>query len=780
MNQMDRILCFGTWQQFVFVLFLFISVTAVGAEKDWKAKWITSPDAKNEANTWICFRKDVSLQKVPKQALAAIAADSKYWLWINGQLVVFEGSLKRGPSPEDTYYDEVNLAPYLKKGTNKIAVLLWYFGKDGFSHKSSGKAGLLFDLQSDACSILSDGSWQTMIHPSILPWDGIQPNMRLSESSLYFDGRKEPVGWNQETDNSGSWVSAPEMGTPPCQPWNNLELRPIPMWKDYGLKDYVNHSDIPSVSTGEPIVCKLPSNLQVTPWLKVQSKSGEIIEIQTDHLNGGGEPNVMAKYITRDGLQEYESLGWMNGEKVTYSIPQGVKIIGLKYRETGYNTEFTGSFRCSDDFFNQLWNKARRTLYVTMRDNYMDCPDRERAQWWGDEVIEGGEAFYAFDPQGRLLHRKGMYELIKWQKPDGVLFSPVPAGNWDKELPDQMLASIGYYGFWNYYMQTGDKQVIADLYEGVVRYMSVWKLNDRNTLVYRGGGWDWADWGEHIDMELIQNAWYYLALKGTANMAKCLGKKEDATNWSRKMEVFKTAFDKTFWNGKEYRSAAYLGKTDDRGQALAVVAGLADEAKYPLLFDILKAHEHASPYMEKYVIEALFKMGQDVYGLERMKKRFSPMVHDTENSTLWEVWGQGVDGFLGGTTNHAWSGGGLTILSQLVCGISPLEPGYSKFQVAPQTGGLTFATARVGSVRGMIETRFTDSSENFELEVTVPEATSALVKLPRKNLTSIYSGGQLIWRDGLWLKKGFEKRVVFSEVAAQLEVSAGKWMFKTR
>ncbi len=763
----------------IFAAFVLASIcfSFQATAKDWNAKWITSPECKNEANTWICFRKDISLQKVPKQALAAIAADSKYWLWINGRLVVFEGGLKRGPSPEDTYYDEVDLAPYLKKGTNKIAVLLWYFGKDGFSHKSSGKAGLLFDLHSDACSILSDGSWQTMIHPSILPWDGIQPNFRLSESSLYFDGRKEPLGWNQGTGNTGLWVSALEMGTPPCQPWNNLELRPIPMWKDYGLKDYVNHSDIPSVSTGDPIVCKLPSNLQVTPWLKIQSKSGEIIEIQTDHLNGGGEPNVMAKYITRDGLQEYENLGWMNGEKVTYSIPKGVKIIGLKYRETGYNTEFTGSFRCSDDFFNQLWSKACRTLYVTMRDNYMDCPDRERAQWWGDEVIEGGEAFYAFDPQGQLLHRKGMYELIKWQKPDGVLFSPVPAGNWDKELPDQSLASIGYYGFWNYYMQMGDKQVIADLYDGVVRYMRVWELNDRNTLVYRCGGWDWADWGEHIDMELIQNAWYYLALKGTANMAECLGKKEDAASWNRKMEVFKTAFDKTFWNGKEYRSATYTGKTDDRGQALAVVAGLADEAKYPLLFDILKAHEHASPYMEKYVIEALFKMGQDAYGLERMKKRFGPMVHDPENSTLWEVWGQGVDGFLGGTTNHAWSGGGLTILSQLVCGIEPVEPGYAKFQIAPQPGNLSFAEAVVETVKGKIKVHFDRSADDFKLDCQVPEKTVAVIKLPRKNITEIRKDGKVIWKAGIPVPAKNKSLVSISANGGRAEVTSGKWCF---
>ena len=34
-----------------------------------------------------------------------------------------------------------------------------------------------------------------------------------------------------------------------------------------------------------------------------------------------------------------------------------------------------------------------------MRDSYMDCPDRERAQWWGDVVNALGEAFYALDTQ---------------------------------------------------------------------------------------------------------------------------------------------------------------------------------------------------------------------------------------------------------------------------------------------------------------------------------------------------------------------------------------------
>ncbi len=757
------------------ILFL---VQFTQAQKQWPAQWISSPDTKNEVNTWICFRKDILLHKVPKQALAAIAADSKYWLWINGEMVVFEGGLKRGPSPDDTYYDEIDLAPHLKKGHNTIAVLLWYFGKEGFSHKDSGKAGLLLDCQTLGLQLNSDENWKTLLHPAFSSCDGVQPNWRLSESSLLFDARKDPGKWMEQDYDYSSWQPAKVLGIPPCQPWNQLVRRPVPQWKDFGLKDYENKGDFPEISTGEPVIAKLPANLQVTPWLEVETTEGQAIMIRTDHFVGGGEPNVQAKYITKNGLQAYENLGWMNGEEVIYSIPEGARILGLKYRETGFDTEFTGSFHCSDEFFDQLWNKARRTLYVTMRDNYMDCPDRERAQWWGDEVIESGEAFYAFDCRSHSLQKKGMLELINWQKPDGILFSPVPAGNWDKELPGQMLASIGFYGFWNYYLHTGDLQTIGNVYDGVLRYLAVWKIMHDGTLTFREGGWNWGDWGEQKDMELLQNTWYYLALRGVHKMAMALGKTDDANHFQHQMDQFKAAFNQQFWNGTAYRHPDYKGQTDDRVQALAVVAGLADEEKYPLLFDVFKTHEHASPYMEKYVIEALFHMGQDKYALERLKKRFGPMVNDSENSTLWEVWGNETDGFQGGTTNHAWSGGGLTLLSQYVCGIVPTEPGYKKFQVAPQPGALTSASAKVESVQGEIELAFLNQPESFEMNVTVPRNASALIKLPFGDFTEVRYNGKMIWKNGVWVKKSGSQLVSFTAEKRQLEVTSGKWSFK--
>ncbi len=79
------------------------------------------------------------------QAVFQIAVDSKYWLWVNGKLIVREGGLKRGPTPRDSYCDHVDLSPHLKAGINTLAVLVWYWGVDGSSHLSSGQGGLLVD-----------------------------------------------------------------------------------------------------------------------------------------------------------------------------------------------------------------------------------------------------------------------------------------------------------------------------------------------------------------------------------------------------------------------------------------------------------------------------------------------------------------------------------------------------------------------------------------------------------------------------------------------------------
>ena len=760
----------------------------------WSAQWIGPTNV--GSNAWICFRKVVSLSRVSSSVRARIAVDSKYWLWLNGKMVVFEGGLKRGPTPQDTYYDEVEIGPGLKKGDNTIAVLVWYWGKNGFSHNSSGQAGLLFEANVAGQKLVSDGTWKAMVNPAYGPTEPPYPNYRLSEFNVCFDARKDLGNWMAANYDDNSWPLAPSFGVPPVSPWNQLENRPVLQWKNSGLIGYESLRKANLPDGRQLLTGRLPYNAQVTPYLKLRAPSGQRIEIQTDNYMGGGSPNVRAVYITRDGLQEYESFGWMNGHEVQYRVPADVKVLALKYRETGYNAEFAGNFHCDDGALNVLWKKAQRTLYITMRDNYMDCPDRERAQWWGDMVNELGEAFYVFDAaKGPLLARKGTRELARWQRSDGTLYAPVPAGepvadvrkdlrdgNWSVELPPQMLASVGKYGFWTYYLYTGDRQTIVDVYPHVRDYLNIWKLDERGLVIHRTGDWDWEDWGQNIDAPVMDSAWYYLALQAAVKMAKLCGQEGDLAGWHARQHAIAESFNAAFWTGKEYRSESYNGDTDDRASALAVVAGLAGPDKFASLRKVFAEHHNASPYMEKYVLEALFLMNAPEQAMTRMRERWKEQI-DSPITTLLEGWGLGQKGYGGGTYNHAWSGGALTVLSQYAAGVAPEEAGFSQFHVLPQMGNLKRIRAIVSTPQGRLLVEEKQHASIFELKLTVPPGTVGNVGLPKQAVRQterIELNGKLVWEPGAspspvlgCLFAGEDEHYV------RFTVAPGKWRFKS-
>lgn len=707
-----------------------------------QAKWITTGEQEaNKPNSWTAFRKDITLDKVPSTAITQIAADTKYWLWINGEMVVFEGGLKRGPNPNDTYYDEIDLSSYLKKGKNQIALLLWYFGKEGYSHKDSGKAGLIFQMQAGKNQIVSDSSWISRIHPAYETALEPAPNWRLPESNIRFIAEKDITGWQTMAYNKApGFTPSKEIGGWGDAPWNDLVKRPIPFWKDFGIKEARFERQV----TEKEVVytAYLPYNMQMTPIIDVtDSKGGTKLFIETDHLNGGRQINLRAEYVTGKGNREYESLGWLNGQKIIirHDKAADVQINKISYRETGYDGTPEGTFSCDNDFYMKFWKKGLRTLYVNMRDTYFDCPDRERAQWWGDVVVLMGESFYTYSTSTHALMKKAIHELVNWQRSDGTLFSPVPAGNYKDELPAQMLASVGQYGFWTYYMNTGDRQTIADVYPHVKKYLGVWKLDDTGLTEYRAGGWSWGDWGRNIDIRLLLASWHYLALKSAAQMAELLGYPEDAAEYRTIMETVKQAYNKC-WNGYAYRHPQYQKETDDRVQAMAVVSGIAEKDKYDRIFNVLKEQWHASPYMEKYIMEALFLMGQGTYALERVEKRFAPMVNDDNYTTLFEDWRVGGAG--GGSTNHAWSGGTLTVISQYLCGVEPLEPAYKVFKIEPDPASFKTASISIPTVVGTVRSEFENNPDGLVLKVTVPSKTKAIVYMPLSAAETITINGK--------------------------------------
>jgi hypothetical protein len=760
----------------------------------WRADWI-GVSQESQPNSWYSYRGHIELKKSPKEAITKIACDSKYWLWVNDEMVVFEGQLKRGPNPKDTYYDEVDLTKHLKKGKNTVAVLVWYWGKHGFSHNSSGKAGLVFDAVVDGKSFVSDSSWKAKLHPAYGLTDKPNPNFRLAEENIKFDAQKDMVGWYKAGFDDSAWLNAAKFGKPPVAPWNDLEKRPVLQWKNSGLIDYEKVTVQQNDDGTKTVIGKLPYNCHVTPYLKVKAKAGQRIGIQTDNYMGGGWPSVRAVYIAKDGDQEYESLGWMNGHDVRYKMPQDVEVLAVKYRETGYNADFEGSFACDDERLNLLWEKSKRTLYVTMRDNYMDCPDRERAQWWGDAVNELGEAFYVFDAyKGPMLTKKAIYELARWQRPDKVFYSPVPSGlspwwdsprkmsagkwendgTWNWELPPQMLASVGWYGFWTYYWYTGDAQTIIDVYPNVRDYMSLWKIGDDGLVIHRPGDWDWTDWGTNKDVAVIENAWVYLAYKAAVEMAKLSGDTQDIAGYQAKMDSIKANYNKAFWQGDLYRSDGHEGQIDDRAQAMAVVAGFAKPEYYPAIKKVLQAQEYASPYMEKYVLESLYMMDAPGQSIDRMKKRWADQL-DSPITTLWEGWGIGKKGYGGGTYNHAWSGGPLTMLSQYAAGVAPTEPGFKEFAVLPQMGPLKQIDTVVPTQFGDIKLKL-QNKKAFSMDLTVPKGTRAVIGVPKNiNSSSIHINGKTVYKSG---KASASNYAGEDDRWIKYSLKAGSWKIK--
>src|SRR5690606_773855 len=194
-----------------------------------------------------------------------------------------------------------------------------------------------------------------------------------------------------------------------------------------------------------------------------------------------------------------------------------------------------------------------------------------------------------------------------------------------------------------------------------------------------------------------------------------LNKSDDAQQYLEKMSLMKKEFNARFWNGESYRNPGYEGETDDRVHALAILSGVADADKYPQIMKVFSQEEHASPYMEKFVFEAMYQMGFPAEPNKRHEKRFSETVNNDYFTTLFEGWGIGNKGYGGGTVNHAWSGGGLTILSSYLCGIRPLKPGYKVFAVAPQPGSVKNASAEIISVAGKISAAFRNEMNKFNL-----------------------------------------------------------------
>ena len=154
------------------------------------------------------------------------------------------------------------------------------------------------------------------------------------------------------------------------------------------------------------------------------------------------------------------------------------------------------------------------------------------------------------------------------------------------------------------------------------------------------------------------------------------------------------------------------------------------------------------------------------------------MVEVSEYTTLYENFGGGEDRAGSGTNNHAWSGGGLTVLSQYVCGLYPLEPAWKTFQVKPQPGFLRSAATGNTTVAGDISVRVEQDKSLYTINLIVPAGTQAIVCIP-DDRKSIDVNGTLVFK-----KKAISNELVSFEGRKdgynRFKVKAGKFIFQAK
>ncbi|MBE6537512.1 MAG: hypothetical protein E7673_06125, partial [Ruminococcaceae bacterium] len=955
------------------------------------ANWIWA-DAEVHKEQWVSMRKTFTLDEVPEEAFARISADTKYWLWINGEMAIFEGQLKLGDSRYTWYYDKEDISDYLVEGENTIAVQVYYSGKSSAGTVNSGVPAFLFEANIGNTLICSDTTWKAVLDPAYLD-AGIEEHSILGESSIRYVAEKEMIDasgnrWTDKEFDDSAWAFAVNQDEKirtnrikddsgnispiyyqDTDPRTRLVLRSIPQWyiddmhkytadgangtgtytvsektfvplalpgeyvleaevelptantaaaiglcvcvKDKSnfympqiilksgltfkphkmqgswsssstnlndtelsksiydtangvdnrfntkytvkievaastIKTYLNgtllgtvtdanlaregstvgirqavgeplniysfkvtdtseneiyNANIDSYNSGDTIkefnqlVAESSSeanasktfsntvfansngekyvtirnvrvgindlnpskaytivnetNQQGTPYLKVRSKTGgETITILSD-VDSSNKP-ITHQYVTKAGEQSWEALGWVNGYVFTFTVPESVEVLELGFRPSGYNTSATGFVTTDNDILNQIYKEAYDTLYICMRDTYMDCPDRERMQYWGDSVSSMQRAAYAMDERAALLYTKLLKQALGFAEPNGVLSTHVARPGLCGELPTQSLA--GVHSFWQHYMYFGGEELLFEAFPHLIKYLKVWDISPNGIIEHRTGTWNaWMDWGSHYDSTIIENCWYYVALDNVLKIAQLEGSgatDEDIEFLTSRMELISKNFDNLYWD--ESKNAYYYetdnGIADDRANALAVYVGLADKSHYDDILSVLTSVYNASPYIEKYVLEAMYLMGYADEAVARTIERYTPIANDGY-PTLTEFWVQKP----GGTNNHAWTGAPMSMLYMYNAGITPLSPEFKTFQVRPQLGTLTSVDAYMERGSGKIVVNAAKSATSFVLTVTVPSgADGAVISVPRIEGidTMIKLGEVILYADG--------------------------------
>ena len=560
--------------------------------------WTTPSDAAPK-NRFTYFRKVVTLDHVPGNAVLLFSADSNARLWINGQIVVRKVTRYH---EQLATADAIDAAPYLHAGRNVIVVLHHNWGPIVTFQRSANKHAGLY-LESEWVS--TDASWRWLTAPEFAAHEkqivGITGDQRIRYPQI-ADGRKVLTGdiydaafddsaWqNADAVTDGPWPAAPAKNEIANQ--REYAVHPARLLAGGRLLPAQKVSDDPlSIATGiRTARCKPVDGMSAAV---IEGRAGESRYVTFDYdrpvhgypfidLAGAPEGTVIdfgygeIAYTQYKGERPVHTDGWLNPEAVVgpgyadrYITRTGAQRFevpdertarwltlhihfrhdgAVAFRETGivksqFPIRMLGSFDAGDERIAQIVKLCLTHAELTMVDGYVDTPGREDGTWIEDARLRAVIASRWFGDSD--LRRLVIRLHAESQKPDGAFhcFPPsnYPADSCGYDWSVQWVAMLR-----DDYMWTGKTDLVTRYWEQLHRFWD-------EALSHVDGNGVWRTSKVFGDIRVgvhpngkqssgIVTPYLIQRLKWSEEMAAAAGHQAEAAEWSGMAEKLSAAF----------------------------------------------------------------------------------------------------------------------------------------------------------------------------------------------------------------------------------------------
>jgi alpha-L-rhamnosidase len=408
-------------------------------------------------------------------------------------------------------------------------------------------------------------------------------------------------------------------------------------------------------------------------------------------------------------LDETKALRYINVQ-----MDEGLSVDSVSLLYEWANLPERGSFKCSDETINRIYDVAKYTFELNTREFFIDGIKRDRWIWSGDAYQSYLMNYYLYFDQPTVTRT-----LFALRGKD-------PVTSHINTIMDYTF--YWFLGIYDYYLYTGDKQFVQQCYPRMQSMMD-WVLSRRNKnglLTGLAGDWLFIDWADGLSKKgelSFEQLLFCRSLETMALCAEIMKDPKNATAYKKLAADLKLKFFAYYWNPA--KQAIVHSRIDGKptesvtryANMFAIFFNYLSEAqkqgvkKNVLLND--KVPKITTPYMRFYELEALCAMKEQDYVLKEMKEYWGGMLKLGATS-FWEKYDPAETGAahyamygrpFGKSLCHAWGASPLYLLGKYYLGVQPTGPGYSTYTVEPVLGSLEWMEGSVPTPSGDIRVR---------------------------------------------------------------------------